>query len=76
MLLTMLLWSATAVAVAGALLVARVRREGMWCWVYADSILAAYNLYEGEWSQAALWGAYLALAVVGIYTWRKRKVGK
>jgi len=65
------LFAVALLALAGNLFVIRRRRLGFVCWALADVVLIAHNLAIHEWAQAALFFAYLGMAIWGISSWKK-----
>lgn len=66
-------WLVMALAITGTILVTRKRRVGFIFWMVSNTALLGRNFFLGEWSQAALWGVYLVLAVYGWFSWKRRK---
>ena len=63
---------AVALALLGNVLVIRQKRAGFLCWMVSNSALILYNVQLGAWPQVALFGAYLALAVWGFLSWKRK----
>ncbi len=67
------LWdsTATALSLTGQWMLARKMLENWLVWIAADIIFIAIYLGTGLYLTAALYAAYLGLAVAGYVTWRK-----
>ena len=57
-------------ALYGAFLNSKGNRAGFVYWTFTNCYLTGKNLYIGEYAQAALFGAYLGLAIYGYLTWK------
>jgi len=64
--------AATALAVTGVVLNNRKRRECFMLWLVSNSLSLAIHLAAGIWSLALRDAIFLALAVEGLWLWRKR----
>ena len=64
-------WLIAALALLGNVLVIRQRREGFALWIVTNAWLIWHNVGIGEYGQAAMFGAYLVLAVWGWLAWTK-----
>jgi len=65
------MWAVTAAAIVGTLANCHKKRWGFVVWMVTNSLLTAYNVYIGEWAQAALWATYVGIAVYGWVQWGK-----
>lgn len=71
MMINTLMWIVTAASLVGV--VANIKKK-TWCfgvWFFTNSIWMIYDLSLGAYAQSALFAVYVALAVWGIYEWRK-----
>jgi nicotinamide riboside transporter PnuC len=66
-------WVVTAVALLGAYLNAKQKKEGFLLWMISNAHLAAYNATQEEYAQALLFLAYLGITIHGFYTWKKNE---
>ena len=69
----MLIWLNTAVAIVGTYLNAKQVRFGFIIWMVTNAVFVINNIYIGSYQQAALFGVYLFLAVLGWFSWGKQK---
>lgn len=49
-------------------------REQWWLWIVADTLSVVLCATQGMWAMAALYLAYVAAAVYGLYYWKKKGV--
>ena len=68
----MIEWILFVLSIGGNVLVIRKRREGFACWITANIGWLGIACDEGTWARAAMWSIYLALAVWGFMSWRKK----
>lgn len=71
MSMVVLTWALTALSLAGTVLVIRRRVEGFYLWAVTNIGWVAVDLNAGLPAQAALFGAYLALSVYGVWEWKR-----
>jgi nicotinamide riboside transporter PnuC len=66
-------WFICAIALFGAYLNAKQDVRGFLLWMVSNTYLCLLNLSIGQYSQAALFFAYLCITIQGFYTWRKNQ---
>lgn len=71
MTMTIITWVLTALSLAGTVLVIRRRVEGFYLWAFTNIGWVVVDIEAGLYAQAALFGAYLALSVYGVWEWRR-----
>ncbi len=64
-------WAATIVALAGTVLNCKKIRACFYLWTVTNAMWLAFDLSQGLPSRAVLDAVQLALALYGIYEWRK-----
>lgn len=67
----MFMWAVTAASLIGV--VANIKRK-RWCfgvWFCTNSLWALYDFTIGAYAQSALFAVYVALAVWGLWEWKK-----
>ena len=70
--LTIIEWSATLVCiVASVLLALKYAKTAFILWIVADLLWLVFAIYNGIWSQAALWSIYLTTGFWTIINWKK-----
>lgn len=74
--ISILSWACVAASLAGTLLVTRRRPEGFYLWSVSNAGWIAINWHAGQTAQAALFAAYLALSIYGMWEWRRDRVGR
>ena len=63
---------ATIVAVSGVILNNRHRRECFYVWIVSNSLTLGIHVAVGVWSLAVRDVIFLALAVEGLWLWRRK----
>jgi nicotinamide riboside transporter PnuC len=64
-------WSVALLSIIGVILNIRRHRSCFYIWSFTNSSWVVVDLYHGVWSQAALCGVYVGLALWGIMAWRR-----
>ena len=64
-------WLLVALSLIGTFLVTKRHASGFIFWIVANIGWVVIDYRAGLYSQAALFGAYLALAIYGLYEWGK-----
>lgn len=65
----------TIVSLIGAFLNARGNIWGFFIWIPANLGWITYDILTGDYPQAGLFAAYTGITIMGIYQWRKHKIG-
>jgi hypothetical protein len=65
-------WVIIALALFGAYLNSKQDRRGFYCWTVTNAYLMSYNLFNGQWPQGVLFGAYLLITINGLIRWKKK----
>jgi len=63
----------SAMAISGAILNVYKRREGFALWIFTNSAWTFISLQRQNYSEAAMWGVYLALSLLGFIKWKEAK---
>lgn len=71
MSITILTWMLTALSLAGTVLVIRKRVTGFYLWAATNIGWVFVDFKADQPAQAVLFIAYLALAIYGIWEWKR-----
>ncbi len=63
-------WATACISLTGAFLNARQKWYSFLVWMIANVSWIVYDLYNGCYAQAALFFAYLAMNIYGLYCWK------
>ena len=63
-------WATACISLTGAFLNARQKWCSFLVWMIANISWIIYDLYNGCYAQAALFFAYLAMNIYGLYCWK------
>ncbi len=63
-------WCTACISLTGAFLNARQKWYSFLVWMIANISWIIYDVYNGCYAQAALFCAYLAMNVYGLYCWK------
>lgn len=64
-------WTLTALSLLGVILNIKKRRECFYIWVFTNAGWAIVGFHAGIPAQGALFSVYFALAIWGIYQWKR-----
>ena len=67
-----LMWIVTFASIVGTVLNIRKMRACFVIWLVTNSLWMVYDIWIHNYPQAALFAVYVALAVWGIYSWRRK----
>ena len=67
-----LMWIVTFASIVGTMLNIRKMRACFFIWLVTNSLWMIYDIWINNYPQAALFAVYVALAVWGIYSWRRK----
>ncbi len=71
MLVTITHWTAAALGILGALLVALMRpRAGFAVWLPANVLWITWATVHHYWAMVVMFAVYLVITVVGLWRWR------
>ncbi len=76
MIETIISWCITVCSLTGAIFNARGNIWGFYIWIPANIAWVVYDFIVGQPAQATLFIAYTVISLVGVYTWRKNKIGE
>lgn len=65
------MWIITLLSFIGVILNIKKRKESFVIWVFTNSVWCIYDFHIGAYAQSGMFAVYTALAVWGIYSWRK-----
>lgn len=65
-------WWIAIIALMGVFLNARGKWQGFCLWLLSNAYWCWHNVQLGEYAQATLFGIFWALALYGIWRWRKQ----
>lgn len=64
-------WILVMISLIGNIFVIKRNVAGQWLWTIGNAGWIAYDLYMGAYSQAFLFGAYLAMSIWGVIEWTR-----
>jgi len=70
----MISWLFTIGSLTGAILNARGKIAGFYVWIPANIAWVVWDWRMGEFSQAAVFIAFTAISVWGIYQWKRKGI--
>lgn len=65
-------WIITALSIVGVVLNIKHRRECFYVWAFTNAAWTAVDLYYQIWAQATQQFVYFALAIWGLYEWKRK----
>lgn len=71
MLSAIFTWAATIIALAGTILNCKQIRACFYLWTVTNAMWFGWDAYSGLWSRCVLDAVQFALAIWGIYEWKK-----
>lgn len=67
-----LTWIVTFVSIIGTIFNSFQKRVGFWLWLIANLFWVFYNIKEGIYAQAALFGFNSIMCIVGLIKWKEK----
>jgi len=62
-----------ALSIMGAILNARLQKEGFYLWLIANTVFIIHNVRIEEYAQAVLWIVYQGISIYGLWTWNRKQ---
>lgn len=69
-------WLLTLASLAGVVLNVRLDRRCFYVWTVTNACWAVIDWRKGLYAQAVLFAVYFALAIYGVYEWKRREIGR
>lgn len=69
-MVTAVSWLMTAVAIIGTVANSYKKRIGFWFWLVSNVFWVGFNIYNGIYSQAAVYVFNSAMCLVGLREWK------
>ncbi len=70
------IWLISGIAIIGGLLNAYGKRKGFYFYIVADIAWIIFCYFEKLWGQIPMWIVFTSICIVGLYQWKKKRMGE
>jgi hypothetical protein len=63
-------WTATVIAIIGAILNALAMKEGFYLWIVSNSLFIYFSYKNKHWGMFTIFCVYLLVSIIGIIYWK------